>query len=55
MPQHSNDRGPRRIRKKKGLGKIFEKIIVKNFPNMGKEIATQAQETQKVPKRINPR
>ena len=41
--------------KKKGLGKIFEKIIVKNFPNMGKEIATQAQETQKVPKRINPR
>ena len=41
--------------KKKGLGKIFEKIIVKNFPNMGKEIATQAQETRRVPNRINPR
>ena len=26
--------------------KIFEEIIVKNFPNMGKEIATQVQEAQ---------
>ena len=29
--------------------KIFEEIIVKNFPNMGKEIATQVQEAQRVP------
>ena len=36
----------------KGPEKIFEEIIVKNFPNMGKEIATQVQE---VPYRINPR
>ena len=35
--------------------KIFEEIIVKNFPNMGKEIATQVQEAQRVPYRINPR
>ena len=35
--------------------KIFEEIIVKNFPNMGKEIATQVQEAQRVPGRINPR
>ena len=35
--------------------KIFEEIIVKNFPNMGKEIATQVQEAQWVPYRINPR
>ena len=35
--------------------KIFEEIIVENFPNMGKEIATQVQEAQKVPYRINPR
>ena len=35
--------------------KVFEEIIVKNFPNMGKEIATQVQETQRVPGRINPR
>ena len=34
---------------------IFEEIIVKNIPNMGKEIATQVQEAQRVPGRINPR
>ena len=37
--------------KKKG----HEKIVVENFPIMGKEIATQFQETQRVPNRINPR
>ena len=41
--------------KKKGLEKILEEIIVENFPKMGKEIATQVQETQKFPNRINPR
>ena len=41
--------------KKKGSEKIFEEIIMENFPNMGKEIVTQAQETQRVPYRINPR
>ena len=35
--------------------KIFEKIIVENFPNMGKEIVYQVQEVQRVPYRINPR
>ena len=35
--------------------KIFEEIIVKNFPNMGEEIATQVQEAQTIPFRINPR
>ena len=34
---------------------MFEEIIVKNFPNMGKEITTQVQEAQRVPYRINPR
>ena len=41
--------------KKKGTEKIFEEIIVKNFPNMGKEIATQVQEAQRGPDRINSR
>ena len=41
--------------KKKGHKKILEEIIVKNFPKMGKEIATKAQRTQSVPNRINPR
>ena len=29
--------------------------MVKNFPSMGKEIATQVQEAQSVPYRINPK
>ena len=41
--------------KKKGHEKILEEIKVENFPKMGKEIAIQVQETQKVPNRINPR
>ena len=41
--------------KMKGHEKILEEIIVDNFPKMGKEIATQVQETQRVPNRINPR
>ena len=41
--------------KKKGSEKIFEEIIVENFPNMGKEIANQVQEAQRVPYRINPK
>ena len=41
--------------KKKDHEKILEEIIVENFPNMGKKIITQVQETQRVPNRINPR
>ena len=41
--------------KNKGHEKIFEEIIVENFLKTGKEIATQVQETQRVPNRINPR
>ena len=41
--------------KKKGREKILKKIIVENFPKMGKEIVTQVQETQRVSNRINPR
>ena len=40
--------------REKGPEKIFEEIIVQNFPNMGKERATQVQEAQRVPYRINP-
>ena len=40
--------------KKKGHEKILEEIIVENFPKTGK-VATQAQETRRVPNRINPR
>ena len=34
-------RGPEEEEKKKGTEKIFQKIIVEHFPNMGKEIANQ--------------
>ena len=53
MHEHSYYRGARR--REKGPEKIFEEIIVENFPNIGKEIATQLQEAQRVPGRINPR
>ena len=46
---------PEEEEKTKGTEKIFEEIIVENFPPMGKEIATQVQEAQRVPYRINPR
>ena len=41
--------------KKEGYEKIFEEIVVENFPNMEKEIVNQVQEAQKVPYRVNPR
>ena len=41
--------------RQKGPEKIFEEIVVENFPNMGKEVVNQVQEAQRVPGRINPR
>ena len=46
---------PEEEEKKKGTEKIFEEIIVENFPNMGKERINQVQEVQRLPYRINPR
>ena len=45
---------PEEEEKMKGYEKIFEEIIVENFPNIEKEIVSQVQEAQKVPYRINP-
>ena len=44
---------PEEEEKKEGIEKIFEEIIVENFPNMGKERVNQVQEAQRVPYRIN--
>ena len=41
--------------KKKVYEKIFEEMIVENFPNMEKETVSQVQEAQRVPYRISPR
>ena len=46
---------PEEAEKKKGYEKIFEEIIVENFPNMKKKIVSQLQEAQRVSYRINPR
>ena len=48
-------RVPEGEEREKALEKIFEEIMVENFPNMGKEIINQVQEAQRVPGRINPR
>ena len=37
---------PEEEEKKKEYQKIFEKIVVENFPNMEKEIVNQVQEVQ---------
>ena len=41
--------------KRKGHEKIFEEVIVENFPKMGMEIATEIQEAQRIPCSVNPR
>ena len=46
---------PEEEEKNKWYEKIFEEIIVENFPNREKEIVNQVQEAQRCPYRINPR
>ena len=46
---------PEEEEKKKGSEKIFQDIIVENYPNTGKEVVNQLQEAQRLPYRINPR
>uniref|UniRef100_A0A8D2BEY2 L1 transposable element RRM domain-containing protein n=1 Tax=Sus scrofa TaxID=9823 RepID=A0A8D2BEY2_PIG len=41
--------------REKETEKIFQEIITKNFPTIGKEPLTQIQEAQRVPYKINPR
>ena len=56
--KHTNSRiigVPEEKEEKKSYEKIFEEIIVENFPNMEKDIDNQVQEAQRVPYRINPR
>ena len=46
---------PEEEEKEKEYEKLFEGIIVENFPNMETEVVNQVQEAQRVPYRINPR
>ena len=43
------------MKRQRTITQIWEEIIAKNFPNMGKQPLTQIQETQWVPYKINPR
>ena len=36
------------------IGKLHEKVMTENFPNLVKEIDLQVQESERVPKKINP-
>ena len=51
MHQHSNYEEEEE--KKKGYGKIFEEIIIENFPQMETKVVNQVQEAQRAPYRIN--
>ena len=46
---------PEEEEKRKGYEKIFEEIVVENFPSMEKEIVDHVQEARRAPYRINPR
>ena len=38
-----------------GTENLFKKVVVKNFPNLMREIVTQVQEAQRVPIKRNPK
>ena len=46
---------PEEEEKEKEYEKLFEGIIVENFPNMETEVVNQVQEAQRVQYRISPR
>ena len=55
MHQHPYYRGAEGEEREKETEKIFQEIIAKKFPNMGKESLAQIQEAQRVPYKITPR
>ena len=55
MEQYSHYRGNRRRREKKMDKSVLEEIIAENFPNMGKEIVSQAMEMHRPHNTRDPR
>ena len=41
--------------KEQGIGNLFEKVMMENFPNLMREKVTQIQETQRVPSKRSPK
>ena len=46
---------PEREEEEQEIGNLFEEMMKENFPNLVKEIDTEAQEAQRVPKKLDPR
>ena len=46
---------PEREEEEQEIENLFEKIMKEIFPNLVKEISIQVQETQRVPKNLDPR
>ena len=54
MFQHLNHSGARSKEEEQEIENLLEKIM-ENFPNLVKEIDSQDQEAQRVPKKLDPR
>ena len=54
-PTFESQESQKKKTKRKAMRKYLRRLIVENFPKMGKEVAIQVQETQTVPKMITPR
>ena len=46
---------PEGDKRKKGVENIFDEIMAENIPKLKKETDFQVQETQRVPKKMNPK
>ena len=46
---------PEGVEEEQDIENLFEKIMKENFPHLGKEIDMQVQETQRAPKKLDPR
>ena len=46
---------PEGEKEERWIEKLFEKVVMENFPNLRREKVTQIQETQRVPHKRNPK
>ena len=46
---------PEREEDDQGIEKLFERVVMENFPNLMREKVTQFQDSQRVPSKWNPK
>ena len=46
---------PKGEEEEEGIDKLFEKVMIENFPNLMREKVTQIQETQRISSNRNPK